>query len=506
MAASLWIAGALVLVLVLYRDATMYLAGEWARYEDGPYGHGFLVLAVALYLVYLRRGRILVRQPCPCAGALLLVAFCVLAWLVAALADVVLLQAIVLWPLTVSLLWALAGRHVTRELLFPVMFMVFALPVWSPLLPLLRDITAGGAFYLVRLFGITAYLEGYEVRLPAGVLSIEAACSGLNYLLAALTLGVFYAWLNYRALRPRLLVVAIAAGAALLANILRVFVIVYLAYITNMQHPFVADHVMLGWYLFGALVLVLLGVDHLLYRRRPAPATPAVSARTAVAAVPCVYGRLQRFLVPFAAALLVVSGPAAAWWLKTRTDNAAPAVLVPPPGQAGWAGSASLQDSWQPVYHGAAGLRREYHKHGAKVQLYVGFYPQQRQGSELINDLNSIANPADWLLVGTDIRTAGADGLPVIEAELRSATGQPRLVWYRYRVAGRYTTSRYAAKALQVLAQLGGQQGAAVIALASDSDGDPAVARRTLEDFLAAMEPVLARIADGRSNEQGHNW
>jgi len=503
--AGLLLAGMFIMILVLYRETMLYLGNLWSRVGDGPYGHGFLVLAVALYMIYHRREKVLALVPCPGARALPAVAASVLLWLAATLADIQVVQVISLLPLILAVTWAVTGGRVTRQLLMPVMFTAFALPVWSPLLPVLREITSTGAFFLIRLSGITAFLQDYEVQLPAGRLSIESACGGLHYLLAALTLGIFYAWLHYRDFRARLLVVVTAAGAAVLANILRVTVIIYLAYMTDMQHPLVKHHLMLGWYLFGALVLVLLFIDHMLYRRRlvvaGAATVPAVTARSSN----CGCSLVQYGLLLAVVATLLVSGPVIAGWLKHRPVAVHNAVLELPSGQSGWSGPAPLTDSWMPVYHGASESRRGYRKDGARVLLYVGFYPQQSQGRELINELNSIGDNENWQQSGANRPVVSSNGLPVIEAELGSPGGRRRLVWYFYRVAGHDTTSRYVAKFLQVAGLLAGQQGAAVIVLATDSDGDMARARHILDDFLKAMEPALARVADGKPGEQGRD-
>jgi len=497
------LAGLILLVLVLYRDTTLYLGELWSRLADGPYGHGFLVLAISLYLAYERRGKILALVPCPSAFALPAIAACALVWLAAALADIQVVQAVILLPLIISVIWAVAGGDVMRQLLFPVLFIAFALPLWSPLLPVLREVTAAGAFFLTRLSGITAHLQDYEVQLSSGQLSIETACSGLNYFMAALTLGVLYAYLNYRDFRSRLLVVVMTAGAAVLANILRVFVIIYLADITDMQHPLVQDHLMLGWYLFGALVLVLLFVDHLIYRRRAALSDTAAESVVKAGSAGCGHGHARHILLLLAATMMIVSGPAVAWWVKHQNAGAPNWLHELPAGESTWSGPAPVDDSWMPVYHGANALRRGYHKDGDRVLLYVGLYPQQRQGSELINDLNSISDGDIWKQTGAERPVVSAGGRQVTETELVSAGGRRRLVWYCYRVAGRYTTSRYVAKTLQLYGLLTGRQGAAVIAMAAEHDRDIAEVRGELGDFLAAMEPALARVVDGQPNMQG---
>ena len=77
----------------------------------------------------------------------------------------------------------------------------------------------------------------------------------------------------------RLVVVLIAAAAAVLGNMVRVFIVVYLGYATDMQHPLIRDHLALGWYLFGGLVVILLFLDARLQRHRP-PLQPGSTPAT----------------------------------------------------------------------------------------------------------------------------------------------------------------------------------------------------------------------------------
>ena len=500
---GLALAGMLALVLVLYRETVLYLGDIWSRFGDGAYGHGFLILAVSMFLVYRRREQILRLAPCPDVRALPVVAVCALTWLAAALVDIQLLQVVIMLPLLLSLVWGMAGASVTRQLLFAAAFMTLALPVWAPLLPVLREITAHGAFFLVRLFGIVAFLQDYTVQLPSGQLSIEAACSGLNYLLSGLSLGVFYAYLNYQKFRSRLLVVVTVAAAAIVANILRVFIIIYVADVAGMQHPMVRDHLMLGWYLFAALVLVLLITDHQIYRRRAAAGEDFSAPALAAGEAACNDGTWRRVLITVAALLLAASGPAADWWVEHRVAVMPEVSQELPPGRAGWNGPIMHHDNWNPVYHGATGLRGTYHRNGIRVLLYVGLYTHQSQGSELINDENRISDGITWQVAGAESNQVSSGGYPIIETEISSMGDQPRLVWYCYRVAGRYTTNRLEAKFLQLIGQLTGQQGAAVLALATDYNSDMAPARRELDDFLGGMESALAQVLDGKPDQQG---
>ena len=176
--------GLLLLLIVLYRDTTLYLAGLWSEWRDGSYSHGYIVIFLSAYIIYSSRAALSRIATCPNFHALGLVALFVCIWTLAGLVNIQLVQAMTLLPLVLSVILAVAGWSVLRKLLLPVLFISLAIPVWSPLLPVLQHITAEGAYWFSRLAGIPALLDDFTIYLPAGRLSIADACSGLHYLLA----------------------------------------------------------------------------------------------------------------------------------------------------------------------------------------------------------------------------------------------------------------------------------------------------------------------------------
>ena len=489
----------LVLAAVAYRGNLLHVIDAWNQWEHGEYyAHGYLVVLISLFLVLRRRAVLAQMRPCPYPPALLAVGLCSLCWLLAGTAGILLVQVVLLLPLLLSLVWVVAGGRIARELFVPVVILLFALPVWSPLPPLLQELTADVVYALARLAGIPAMQQEQQIFLPAGRFVVEESCSGLSYLLAALTLGMLYGALNYRGFTARLAVVSIVGAAAILANILRVFVVVVIGYRTAMQHPVIYNHFALGWYLFGGLVLIMLLIDTRLLRGRPVPAGAATSPAGTQGDIPCRHGGIAQALTALLCGLLIVAGPALAWWLDQQPWQKDGFTLELPGGEGGWAGPHPTHDSWLPIYHGAISQLRVYHKDAHEVYLYTGFYQRQRQGSELIYDLNSIADGETWRLSRMHGRSIKSGVHPVIEQELHDAAGRHRLVWFWYRVAGHNTVSRYTAKALQVLGVIGGRPQAAVIAVAAERDEDAAAVRRRLDDFVTQMDASLNRIVDGQ--------
>jgi EpsI family protein len=384
---------------------------------------------------------------------------------------------------------------VTRHLLFPLLIICFALPIWDPLPPILQEMTTDVVAWITRLLGMPALREGHLIILPAGRLAINESCSGMSYLLAALTLGMLYAFLNYRGFWPRVLIIMVAGIAAILANMVRVFIVVYAAYKTDMQHPLVGDHFNLGWYLFGGLVLVLLLIEVKLHRHAGDSDTDVRQRDTTAAAQPCIRSAMQYFLVLAAAVVLIAAGPAMAWWLEKQGEYPQDIVVKLPAGAGGWSGPSVTQDRWSPVYHGAITGKGAYRKADQEVYLFVGHYPLQSQGKELVNDLNHVTNMEVWSTVYPQVRTARDGEQMFREQMLESTSGQRRLVWYWYRVGGRQTISDYRAKLLQLWGVLEGNRQATVIVIATDFDEKADAARQVLAEFLSAARQSLERVA-----------
>lgn len=484
---------ALVLVVTLHAATFAHVVGVWNHWTGGEYyAHGYLVCLLSLYMIFQDRARLAALGPCPDAVALVALLFAMLMWLAGSLADVQLVTIVAILAMIMSIIWTLLGRAVAATLLFAVMIFLFALPVWSPLPARLQVLAADSAYVLARLAGIPALQQGQFIVLPAGSLEVAKSCSGLSYLLAALTLGVFYAWMYYRSIAGGIVVLLLAGLAAISANILRITILVYLGYTTGMTHPMIAAHFNLGWYLFGGIALVFMLVDAFLLRRRaPAPGGAPVADRTVPA---CDTGRARLMLVTGCMILLLVSAPLLVRQLDARQAGPT-AMLQLPAGLGGWVGPVVSMESWQPAYQGAELYRQDYVHGGERVTLCIADYPRQVQGRELVNYRNSIADPENWRQ--TDTRQISAGGHTVYESMLQSRTGARRIVWYWYRVAGRNSLDPGMVKLYQLLGRLGGSDRAALVSIAAAGNDNVPAARERLRQFLELHGDTIMNSVDG---------
>ena len=169
--------------------------------------------------------------------------------------------------------------------------------------------------------------------------------------------------------------------------------------------------------------------------------------------------------------------------------------IVLPAAAVGWSGPVDRNDDWLPEYHGAIVKKQAYTRDGRDILLYVGYYPAQKQGEELISYSNRINNPEVWQTKYTRAKGRVLDDMQVLEQKLESGRGRQRLVWYWYSVGGILTTKTYVAKALQVLGALTGNTRSYVIAVAVDDVEGAEEARDLMHEFISDMENIQEKLS-----------
>jgi len=264
-----WLAAWPVLLglAVLYGPTVYGLAtGPWQSEDQA---HGPLILAVVLWLIWSGRDALsAAAQPRPLAGWLWLLPGLLL-YAVGRSQDVDGFEIASAIPVLVGCLLALVGPAAVRRLWFPLLFLIFLIP-----LPgfLVDAITGPLKQYASALAAQILFAAGYPIA-RAGVLLhlgpyqllVADACSGMHSIYSLSAVGLFYLHLmGYKnRLRLGLLVLAIVP-IAFLANTLRV---VTLALITFHMGDAAAQgylHGLAGISLYLFALVLLLALDALL--------------------------------------------------------------------------------------------------------------------------------------------------------------------------------------------------------------------------------------------------
>lgn len=424
------------------------------RWSTGTYSHGFLVLPATAYLIWDRRRSLKPIAPRPNFLVLLLLAVIALGWLLGHLTATDLLLQLSVVAMLIALIWGFVGTPAARVLLFPLSFLLFAVPAGGGLIPLLQDISAWSAVRLLDLSGVPVLLEGRFISVPYGRWEVAEVCSGIRALIACLAMGYLYAGLMFRSWTRRIAFVVASAVVPIVANGLRIYGIVLLGYLTGNPTAVAADHVLAGW-VFTSIVMVLLLALGQLWREKAPAGLPAADnnlphASTATAPAKVV-PRLAAFGV--LAVLAIGLAPASANLLWQRLDRpltvAAPAVATP------WQPSAETL-GWAPRFLTPYTESLQTYTAGDRaVGFYVARYLPNDREAKLVSSTNQLYDRVRWSRVREGEVAIAWQGrrLRVQETVIRSGATD-LLLWSWYGVDGRYTSSGVMAKWLLARARL----------------------------------------------------
>lgn len=490
---------ALAAILFLYRETALSMVAIWSA--SNTYSHGYFIAPIALWLAWRKRADLQKLSPRPDYLGFALLATAGFAWLAAEAARVLVVQQYALAAMPAAVVLALAGRRVTAGLAFPLAFLLFAVPTGEALVPRLMDWTADVTVATLRASGIPVYREGNSFAIPTGRWSVVEACSGLRYLIASLTVGTLFAYLNYRRLWKQALFVAASIVVPVLANFMRAYALVMTGHLSNMKIGVGPDHVFFGWVFFGVVIAALFWFASLWRDFEAAPESRVVVERHAKQPARGLIAGAAAGTVAVAAAWPLYAAHLDRWGSEHRAPQLASAA-----GTGGWALDGAGLTDWRPHYVGAAASNFAVYRKGERaVALYIAYYRDQRQDAELVSWQNAVVLSEDhrWARVGESARDVHLDAgvFRVHETRIRSA-GQRLLVWDWYRVGGSDSSSPYIAKALLARDKLLGRgDGSAAIVLAAPYETRPDAAAETLRIFMRDMLPAIDRaLADAGGN------
>lgn len=149
------------------------------------------------------------------------------------------------------------GRRWGRAAAFPVVFMIFAIPLnmLDTVGFYLRLGVIEVAWHLAHLVGIDVIRNGTQLMSPDGGFSydVAAACSGMRSLTALSALALLLGYLNFRSWPVRVLVGLLCFPFAFVGNVVRIFAVIVMAEWRG-QAAGVRAHDVMG---FGVFVIVL---------------------------------------------------------------------------------------------------------------------------------------------------------------------------------------------------------------------------------------------------------
>lgn len=459
---------ALAILAVFHRDAADMAAIWW---NDSNFGHLLFVLPIIGWLVWQRRAGLAKLSPRPWWPALALVGAGGFGWLLGEAAGVALARHLGLVLMLQGAVMTLLGLHVARALAFPFAYALFLVPFGDFLVQPLQTFTAEMCMTLLDLFGVPATMDGVLIRIPNGYFEVAEACAGANFVLAMAAYATLAAHICFQDWRRRAAFMIFALVMPVIANGIRAFATIYVAWLFDVNAAAGFDHIVYGWFFFAFVMALVMAVAWRFFERGPRE----------IDAVP--FAPSSATLRPIVALTLVVAVaglPVA--WNRIAATASAEIESIELPALPGWQRATQTGEPWAPHYAGAdMRVMGSYADgSGAQVELAIAAYARQEEGRELVGFGQGATGPdSPW------IWTSAAPAIPNGRAErITGPGGVVREVVTFYRLGGLTTGSETRVKVETMKARLLGSDPLAVAVIVSATD------RAALDRFLRDLGPV----------------
>jgi len=239
----------------------------WATDEQG---HGPIILAVSCWLFYQKRHEIaaLSNKPAGWLGWPLLIMSLVL-YAFGRSQDIIMFEVGSQIVLIASLLLIFLGTHALKALWFPLLFLLFMVPLPEALVAAvtapLKSAVSAVASSLLHAAGYPVGRSGVIMTVGQYQLLVADACAGLNSMFTLEALGMLYMKLMGYTSVPRNVALAILLiPTAFLANIVRVMILVLVTYHFGDEAGQGFVHSFAGMVLFMVALMLMLVLDKVL--------------------------------------------------------------------------------------------------------------------------------------------------------------------------------------------------------------------------------------------------
>ncbi len=447
---------ALALAAAYSFESLRYMVGMWAKEE---YGYAYLLPAVAMFIVWQKRN-VLERMPFDGSWAgLAVVASGIGLSLLGELSTLHIVVQYAFLIVIAGLTLTFMGWQGFRQIYVALILLVFMIPLpnflYQGLSAELQLVSSRLGVAIMRLFGVSVFLEGNVIDLGNYKLQVAEACNGLRYLFPLMALGFIAAYLFKGALWKRVLIFVSTVPITIFMNSFRIGVIgIMVEYWGRaMAEGFLHDFE--GWAIFMICTAVLVGEMWLLARIGPdrrslreafgleLPAPVPADAPLRRRAIPAPFmGALG--LLAVAIAVFLMLPPRAEDPLVRRDFAGFPLALER------WEGRPDRLDQiYLDVLKPSDYLLVNFVSPEKRVvNFYVAYYASQRKG-ESAHSPRSCIPGGGWEITSLDRRAVDTSTpgrrLMVNRAVIKKGD-ETQVVYYWFQERGRNLTNEYMVK------------------------------------------------------------
>ena len=265
----------IILLITVYAPAFISMAQRFTA-ADSYYSHGFLVPLVSIYFIWQKRKKLRTLLPVSSSkfGLILLSAGLLLHF--ASTALKINFGSYASLPIVLGgLVLYLFGKKITREILSPLAFLIFMIPLPTVTIITItfkmKILTARIASGIVNMVGIPAIRDGSTIYLPRDFLIVGDPCSGLRSLISLLALGAIFAQLIPGSRVKKSILFLSTIPIAIISNASRIVLLLLVTYIYGKEAAMGFFHDFSGMLVFAFAFIGLIIVMRFLKCRTTKP-------------------------------------------------------------------------------------------------------------------------------------------------------------------------------------------------------------------------------------------
>ena len=221
-----------VLLIILYSFTFLWLFNEWLT--NPYYSHGLLIPIISGFFIYKKRDVFKNDQSSlSCRPGLYVFMLGILVYMMGFIQSFPFLTAISMLLTISGLILYFYGKSAMHDLFFPISYLIFAIPLPFIMLEqiayLLQLTAIRSSSFLLGLGGLPVSTIGSEIHIGDLSFYIGLPCSGINSLISLLALTTVFIYILRCCLHKKITLLIITAPIAVIANIIRVTLIILIA-------------------------------------------------------------------------------------------------------------------------------------------------------------------------------------------------------------------------------------------------------------------------------------
>ncbi|MBI4649951.1 exosortase [Candidatus Desantisbacteria bacterium] len=252
-----------IIFLIIFYPAIKGLMTRWE--EDANFSHGFIIPFVSIYLIWEKRKDLIYIPEEKSIWSLSFFILGIILYILGFVGQTQFIMGISFYISLISLVFYLGGKTLGKKLMFPMLFLIFMIPlpysVYDRITIPLKFFATKMSSYLIAMIGIPFRLDGVIIRLPNTSLEVADACSGLRSLISLMALGAIFAYYNQKSIKKQSILFLSSIPIAVAGNILRITLTTWIAFVygqkiaTSFLHEFSGVLI----FIFGLIFLYFIG-------------------------------------------------------------------------------------------------------------------------------------------------------------------------------------------------------------------------------------------------------